>query len=129
MCGGIEATSVYVMFDCTAATAEEKAADAKKQKQALLTSYGAFNGETCGGATDDKNMAKITAPGKTVNSPSLSASLDECKIACWEGKGAESCHGFTYDSVMTKCTFHYDATGGEVKKEQGKDCYFKMVGR
>jgi len=120
MCGGFQSTNVYNMIDCTAATTAEKAQEAADEKKALISSYGAFNGETCGQDTD--NVLQLDSKGF------LSGSVDTCKIACWEGKGAENCHGFTYDSTMSKCTFHYDVVAGSVKKDANAACYFK-VGR
>jgi hypothetical protein len=117
-CGGIEGTSLYVMFDCTDATKEEIEAEKKEKKEALLKSYGEFEGETCGQAKD--NHLKLDDKGY------LTGSADYCKIACWKGKRAEECHGFTYDALTSKCTFHYDVTAGPVTKNPKAACYFKM---
>lgn len=118
-CGGIIGTNVYVMIDCTNATAAEKAQEQHEKTQALLSSYGSWNGETCGQASD--NVLQIDDKG------SISGKLDTCKLACWLGKNAEQCHGFTYDSLQSKCTFHYDVSAGDVKKSKTSACYFKMV--
>lgn len=118
MCGGIVGTSVYVMIDCTPATPQETAKERDDQKKALLSSYGSMDGETCGQASD--NVVQLN------NAGFISGSVDTCKLACWEGKGAEECHGFTYDSTMSKCTFHYDVTAGSVTKNVNSACYFKV---
>jgi len=119
MCGGIEGTSLYVMYDCTKDTKEEVEKEKADKKKALINSYGAFDGETCG--QDKDNVVKLDDKGY------LSGSVDKCKIACWTAKGAEGCHGFTYDAVTSKCTFHYDVTAGSVKKNAKASCYFKVV--
>lgn len=119
MCGGIEGTNVYVMIDCTPATAAEKTAEAAEDKKALISSYGEREGQTCG--TDAKNVLQLDNKGF------LAGSVDTCKVACWEGKGAENCHGFTYDSTMQKCTFHYDVNSGTVTSKADKACYFKVT--
>lgn len=118
MCGGIQGSSVYTMFDCTNATKEEIAEEKAEEKQALLTSYGSFSGETCG--QDKNNILQLDGKGF------ISGSIDTCKIACWKAKGAEECHGFTYDALMSKCTFHYDVTAGPVSKNEKASCHFKM---
>lgn len=117
-CGGIVGTSMYTMFDCTAATPQEIAKEKEEQKQALLTSYGSFSGESCGQGKG--NTLQLDNKGY------ISGTLDTCKIACWEAKGAESCHGFTYDSILSKCTFHLDVTDGPVDKIGHNACYFKI---
>lgn len=119
MCGGIEGTNVYTMYDCTADTKEEIAQEKAEKKEALLTSYGSLNHETCGQAKD--NILQIDDKGF------LTGSVDTCKLACWQGKGAQECHGFTYDSVTSKCTFHYDVTAGPVTKSGTSACYFKIA--
>jgi len=117
-CGGIEGTSMYVMIDCTPDTQSEKDAKRAEQKEALISSYGSFEGQTCG--QEAKNVVELNDKG------SLSGSVETCKLACWEAKGAESCHGFTYESLTQKCTFHIDVTAGDVKKDPKTECYFKM---
>lgn len=119
MCGGIEGTNVYVMVDCTPATQKEIAADKEAKRKDLIKSYGSFERQTCGQGA--KNQLQLDGAGFK------SGSVDTCKVACWEGKGAENCHGFTYESVTQKCTFHYDVTAGDVKKDKAATCYFKVV--
>jgi len=118
MCGGIEGTSVYNMIDCTNATAGEIKQEKAEKRKALISSYGAFNGETCG--QDKNNVLQLDKKGYH------SGSADSCKIACWESQGAEECHGFTYDSVLSRCTFHYDVTAGSVTKNAKASCFFKI---
>lgn len=118
MCGGIVGTSVFVMFDCTNATKEEIAEDKAAKRKALISSYGSFTGQTCG--QGKKNDLALDGKGF------MAGKADDCKIQCWEGKGAEVCHGFTYDSLTSKCTFHYDVTDGPVEKNPTATCYFKI---
>lgn len=118
MCGGIQGTSVFTMFDCTNATKAEIAKEKEADKQALLNAYGSFSGETCGQAKN--NVLQLDGKGY------ISGSLETCKLACWKGKGAEECHGFTYDALMSKCTFHYDVTAGKATKNAKASCYFKI---
>jgi hypothetical protein len=119
MCGGIEGTSVYNMIDCTEPTAAEKAQAEAEKKEALLNSYGSFDGETCGTAKE----AVLQLDGKGY----LSGDVDSCKIACWKAQGSESCAGFTYDAFTDKCTFLYDVTDGAVTKKKEATCYFKIL--
>lgn len=119
-CGGILGTNVFVMFDCSNATAAEIKEDKAAKKKALLTSYGAWNKQTCG--QSDKNVLRIDGKG------TLAGKVDDCKIKCWEGRGAESCHGFTYDDALDICVFHYDVTAGPVKKTATASCYWKIPG-
>jgi hypothetical protein len=118
ICGGIEGTSMYIMIDCTPDTQSEKDAKRAEQKEALISSYGSFEGQTCG--QEEKNVVNLNDKGF------LSGSVETCKLACWEAKGAEECHGFTYESLTQKCTFHIDVTAGDVKKDPKTECYFKM---
>lgn len=118
MCGGIEGTSLYSMYDCTNATKEEIEAEEKEKKEALLSSYGSLNGETCGQA--ENNILQLDGKGY------LSGSVDTCKLACWQAPGAQECHGFTYDALMSKCTFHYDVSAGTVTENDKASCYFKI---
>jgi len=118
-CGGIEGTSVYIMIDCTKATQTEIDKDKEDKRKALISSYGSFDGQTCG--QDSDNKLQLDDKGF------LSGSVETCKIACWEGKGAEECHGFTYESLTSKCTFHPDVTAGPVKKDAKATCYFKVL--
>jgi len=118
MCGGIDATNVFVMFDCTEATEEERAAETASQNAELISSYGSFTEQTCGGAED--NNAEVN------REETLIGSVDDCKLACWQGSGAETCHGFTYDEDQTRCSFHKDVLDGPVEQKVRTTCYFKM---
>jgi len=120
MCGGTGAISnVYVTFDC-AHTSDDDVEIAREKRNRILSSYSTLGGQTCGQA--DENQVEINDAVTMVASP------EECMIACMGGKGSIGCHGFTYDKVLQKCTFHYDALDGPSK--QGKDvtCYFKKLG-
>lgn len=118
-CGGIDATSVYVMYDCTVDSAEEKKAAQKEKTDELLNSFGAFTEQTCGQADESKTEVD--------GAESKVGSIDDCKLACWQAKGAETCHGFTYDEDSEKCTFHQDILDGDVVYKPRTTCYFKML--
>lgn len=118
-CGGIDATNVYVMYDCTEDTPAEKKATTKEEKDELLNSFGAFTEQTCGQAAASKT--------KVGGSETKVGSLDQCKLACWQAAGAETCHGFTYEEDSEKCTFHQDVLDGDVVYKPRTACYFKMV--
>lgn len=121
-CGGIEGTSMFVMFDCTPATPAEIKKEKEEKNQALLNSYGSFARQSCSQAKD--SLVRIDDKG------SISGSVDTCKLACWEGKGAEECHGFTYDALTQSCKFHVDVNAGPIDERYIKDkrytCYFKV---
>lgn len=117
-CGGIEGTNVYVMIDCVDATQAEIDAEKEEKKQALLNSYGSWTEESCG--QDSDNVLQLDGAGHKTGT------VDDCKLACWEGHGAEECHGFSYDSTTSKCTFHFDVTAGKVEKGKSFACYWKM---
>jgi len=117
MCGGAETTDMYVMFDCTPPTKEEKAAAAAEAEAKVMNAYAAFKRQSCG-----------NSKGNTLNiagSPTKVGSVEECKHACYESL---ECHGFTYDTAVTKCTFHNDVLDGEVKKNKKIDCFYKKLG-
>lgn len=117
-CGGIDATNVFVMFDCTEATEEERAAETASQNAELISSYGSFTEQTCGGA--EGNNAEVN------REETLIGSVEDCKLACWQGSGAETCHGFTYEEDSTRCSFHKDVLDGAVETKVRTTCYFKM---
>lgn len=117
-CGGIDATNVFVMFDCTEATDQERAEELASKNAELISSYGSFTEQTCGGA--EGNNAEIN------RADTLIGSVDDCKLACWQGTGAETCHGFTYDEDQTRCSFHKDVLDGPVQTKVRTTCYFKM---
>jgi len=118
MCGGVAgATSVYTMIDCEAASDKEVEADVEEDQNKLLTSYSMFD-TSC--ASSDDNLCEVNGSAR------LAGSIDECKVACWEGKGSETCHGFTYDDVKEECTFHQDVVASGMHKS-GQSCYFKKA--
>lgn len=118
-CGGIDAANVFVMYDCTEDSAEQKAAVAQEATNKLLDSFGAFTGQTCGQGEDSK--AEVDGAENKIGS------VDDCKLACWNAPGAETCHGFTYDEDSEKCTFHQDVLDGDVVFKPRTQCYFKMI--
>lgn len=117
MCGGSDTTSVYVMFDCTPPTPEERKADAEEKDQKLLASYASFAKQTCG--ESDKN--KLNVQGE----PTFVGSLDDCKRRCYDSL---ECHGFTYQKDISRCLFHADVLDGKVTKKKGFGCYYKKLG-
>merc|ERR1719456_645927 len=123
MCGGIEAANVYVMYDCTPPTEEEKKAKAAKDRKDIMDGYASFEGQTCGGA--EGNKLKVSQPDSVELSDTQVGSVEDCKMAC---HNSMQCHGFTYEEGMQKCSFKYDVTDGEVKKGNKIKCYWKKLG-
>lgn len=120
-CGGVgQAASTYTMIDCQPKSPEDEAADKSEEEANLKNQYGSWEGESCG--WDPDNKAELDGSSK------LSGSVDECKLACWNSEGADTCHGFTYDTTLSLCTFHVDVAAGERKKKNDLSCYYKTVG-
>jgi len=117
MCGGVETVDMYVMFDCTPPTAEEKATAAREAKASVMNAYAAFKRQTCGKSKE--NTVKING------SPTLVGSVEDCKNACYKSL---ECHGFTYEAAVTKCSFHPDVLDGKVTKNKKIDCFYKKLG-
>jgi hypothetical protein len=117
MCGGVDTVDMFVMFDCTPPTPEEIAATKAEKEAETLNSYAAFKRQTCG--QSEGNTLKIAG------SPTFVGSVDDCKKKCY---GSLECHGFTYESAVTKCSFHSDVLDGKVKKNKKIDCYYKKLG-
>lgn len=95
-----------------------------QERQTLLSSFAAFDGQTCGQAKE--NMLKID------DHATWKFSLDDCKLKCWgsgigAGKGAMQCHGFTYDWTKKTCTFHLDVLAGNIIRKAKTACYFKLL--
>ncbi|CAK0901714.1 unnamed protein product, partial [Prorocentrum cordatum] len=121
MCGGTGAiSSVYLTFDCVHKS-DEDVEVAREKRDRILSSYSTLGGQTCGQA--DGNQVKVN------DAVTMVASAEDCMIACMGGKGSIGCHGFTYDRVLQRCTFHYDVLDGLAK--QGKDvtCYRRGAAR
>jgi len=117
-CGGVaSAASVYSMVDCTPASPQEVA---RAQRAKMIFAYAIVGPGSCG--DDKKALCELNG------SSFLSGTVDECKIACWEAKGAVACHGFTYDDEKSECTFHTDVTSGKAKQKKGLRCFFKRLG-
>jgi len=117
MCGSIDNTDMYIMFDCTPPTLEERKATAAAAEAKVLGAYASFTAQTCG--KSEGNLLKISG------SPTFVGSVDECKKQCY---GALECHGFTYESAVSKCTFHSDVLDGKVEKKKKTDCFYKKLG-
>jgi hypothetical protein len=119
-CGGVaNAASTFTMLDCGTQSEEEETAEKSVAQSNLLKQFASWDGESCG--QDSDNKAKLDG------SSHLSGSVDECKLACWNARGADECHGFTYDSMLSRCTFHIDVVAGERKKKSTFSCYYKMI--
>jgi len=97
---------------------EETAEVVAEEREILLSSYGAFSDQTCGEA---EGNSLVVGDAST-----LLGTLDECKLACWNGPGSMQCQGFTYDRESQRCAFHYDVLDGPVTKGNRTDCYFKI---
>jgi len=121
ICGGVNrVSSVYTMVNCDKKTDEEKGYLATAKRVKLTKLYGSFDAQSCGQAKN--NHAEIDGSTKMLGSP------DECKVACFEGKGAEKCDGFTYNKVLGRCRFFKDVLHGEHKMKEGLTCYWKKMG-
>jgi len=123
ICGGdaaSDAASTYNLLDCGFKGTAEIWAEAEQAKIETYMSYSSF-GQSCGHAKD--NLVEVNG------SPKMAGKVEDCKVACWEGKGAENCHGFNYDAMIEQCTFYIDVLAGEWTTKAGVSCYFKKVGR
>lgn len=116
-CGGDETASVFTMIDCKK-TPELHLASARARKLASL--YESREGESCGQAKN--NLCELNGSSRMLGT------IDECKLACWDGKGADGCDGFTYNKVLKRCTFYKDVLDGETRKKDGLQCFFKKIG-
>lgn len=121
-CGGFSTAalgyfSVYTMVDCLPPGAEELKQDAAARLARLQALYANSQHESCGEAKG--NLAKIDG------SSTLAGSVTECQQACIGAKGAQNCHGFTYDARRSKCVFHVDAFSGVRTKNDFFTCYYK----
>jgi len=112
-CGGVVDASVNMMIDCLEETPQEKDAKQRSMESKLVKSYSKFEGQSC--AEEAGDQASVA-----------SGTQDECKLMCWQQK--DPCHGFTYDSTQSKCTFTADVLSGKVKKAANLACFFKKVG-
>lgn len=119
LCGGIDSTEVFTVFDCSNTTTEEVEADAAARRQKEIDSYRVLKHQSCGKADD--NVLAIDGEDATVGE------VDECKVKCFNGSGSMQCHGFTFKASTSTCTFHYDVLGGKVTEDAGLDCYFKAI--
>lgn len=129
-CGGPPGASgdyadVYVMFDCAENTEEEKELIWQEKHNDTMAAYESFPGQTCGQALENK--AEV-AMGVDALSSTHVGTVEECKNLCMHGRGSEMCHGFTYNEVLQKCTFHPDVLDGQVDRTDGAECYFKRLG-
>jgi len=116
-CGGISASSVYVIFDCHEPTPAELSARADAKRREVLGAYASFGAQTCG---QEKGNAIAIDRQST-----RAGSVDECKLACWYGPGSLQCAGFTYERSKATCTFHADVTAGKPVLSEDAMCYFK----
>mmetsp|Transcript_63044 Transcript_63044/g.138683 ORF Transcript_63044/g.138683 Transcript_63044/m.138683 type:complete len:263 (+) Transcript_63044:70-858(+) len=112
-CGGISAASAFIMYECSESTPDEL-----NMTEKVLSSYAVRSGETCGQSAG--NSMKVNGAATLVGS------VDDCKIACWNGNGGMQCQGFTYDEDTSKCKFHYDVDDGDVAMGETTACYFKV---
>jgi hypothetical protein len=118
-CGGVGAASVFTMIDCLPPSAQEEKEDLLAKQADIMNSYSVFEDESCG--QDKDNAAEVGG------SDSLSGTEEECKVACWQAKGAGQCHGFTYDKMLAQCRFHYDVFAGSIVEKPGLTCFWKKT--
>merc|ERR1719502_1335412 len=110
---------MYTMIDCIPDTPKEAASKAAAEKQKLVRSFGVFKDEACGESKG--NSAKLNGATE------MSGTVEECKLACWNARGAENCHGFTYNALTQVCKFVSDAQDGKVRRKPGLACYWKKT--
>jgi len=121
ICGGLHnIASVYTMMDCTPPTPQEKGFLAHARFNKLASLYERLENQSC--AQKKNNACELNGSTKMNGTP------DQCKIACWEAKGSAKCDGFTYNKVVSRCTFFKDVLDGEVKQKVGLECYYKKLG-
>lgn len=116
-CGGIGAATVYTMMNCGSNNPQHLQSE---RSQKLASLYGSMKGQSCGQSRN--NVAELNGSTKMNGTP------DECKLACWDAKGADRCNGFTYNSIVGRCTFFKDVLNGKTTKAETLTCYFKETG-
>lgn len=114
MCGGDGLASVYITFKC-----DVENSTAPEDTSKILHTYGSFKDESCGQAED--NEVPVDGSAK------FAGSVDDCKKKCSMASGSQECHGFTFDSQLGQCTFHFDVVSGKVEKAEQFTCYFKNL--
>lgn len=127
-CGGPKGASgtyadVYIMFDCTESTEEEKELIVQEKHEDTMSAYSSFPDQTCGQAVENKVEVGREGPAST-----YIGTVEECKSLCMWSKGSEGCHGFTYHKALQRCTFHPDVLDGPAEKTDSAECYFKKIG-
>lgn len=117
-CGGFSSyASVYTMIDCLPPGPQEQKEDKAARDARLRAMYSERKSESCGQAKGNE----VEVDGSAV----FTGYPKECLQACLAGKGAGKCHGFTYNTLLSKCTFHLDVFWGNSTKDPHSSCYFK----
>merc|ERR1719331_1922865 len=117
-CGGYSRyASVYTMIDSLPPSPQKLKEDAIERVQRLESLYSVAQGHSCGNMEGNE----VEIEGSSV----LAGEPQECKQACLAGRGAENCHGFTFDARQGKCTFYKDAAWGKIEKDAQLSCFFK----
>jgi len=117
-CGGWSTfASVYTMIDCLPPGPQEKREDAAARSKRLRALYSKKASQSCGQAKG--NQVEVDG------SPVYTGYPKDCEQMCLAGKGGGKCHGFTYDSKFSRCTFHLDAFWGNATKDPHSTCYYK----
>lgn len=119
-CGGLHEFSVFTMIRCSPPSPHEDAHFAAKRSEKLMDLYGFLEGQSC--AQKKNNICELNGSSKMVGT------AEECKMACWDASGSEHCDGFTYNKMLSRCTFWKDVLDGKVREKSGLTCYFKKLG-
>lgn len=117
ICGGSGVATVYTMINCGSTNPQHLQSE---RTQKLTSLYGMMQGQSCGQSKN--NVLELDGSTKMLGSP------DECKLACWDAKGSRRCNGFSYNSIVGRCTFFKDVLNGKVVKKETLTCYFKEMG-
>jgi hypothetical protein len=121
-CGGPDKkANVYVMYNCPK-TPEEKSAvkaEAAANEHAriddLKRSYVLRAGQSCGQGNPVRVQGRTTFVGE----------VDDCKISCGEEL---ECGGFTYEEMLTRCSFFGDTSAGAKESGNLYECWVKSPG-
>jgi hypothetical protein len=108
------------MIDCAEPSPQRKTQSIVGRTAQFVESYDSIQGEACVESEEDN-------PCELDGSSAYAGSIKECKIACWQAAGADTCHGFTFDSAEEKCTFHTDVADRKRKRKSDLSCYFKKT--
>jgi hypothetical protein len=120
-CGGSKNANVYVMYNCPktpeekAAVQAEQAAKEQARIEDMKRSYVLHAGKSCGQGNPVRVQGKMTFVGE----------VDACKLSCGEEL---ECGGFTYEEMLTRCSFYGDTASGAAQSGDTYECWVKAPG-